>query len=225
MTGPRKTPDSQSAARGHDTHGHVASGGAAHGRTVHSHAMFRPERFQRLNDPSRLQTQVSETDLARLLTLHGDEDVLDLGSGTGFYTDRIASLTTGTVYAVELQSEMNDHYRERGIPANVRLVPGDITALAISPTAAPASVDVACTIATWHEIGGALDLAGVTKLVRPRGRLIIIDWRNDPDSFEHGPPEDIRFSKELVADALAPYFSHTHAEDLGRFMFAVSARR
>ena len=102
----------------------------------HRHAGDTPHRLQRLNDPRRLETQVSEHDLARLLALRGDEDVLDLGSGTGFYTDRIAALTTGTVYAVELQPEMNDHYRERGVPANVRLVHGDITALVSSAGAA-----------------------------------------------------------------------------------------
>jgi len=196
-----------------------------------------------------LETQVSEADLARLLALSGNEDVLDLGSGTGFYTDLIAALTTGTVYAVELQPEMIDHYRERGVPTNVSLLQGDITALPLTtagaglspapasgptpdasaasgPVAlAPASVDVACTIATWHEIDGRLDVPGVAKLLRPHGRLIVIDWRNDPESWESGPPKDIRFSKEQVAGALTSHFPRTHAEDLGRFMFAVTARR
>jgi SAM-dependent methyltransferase len=191
---------------------------------MHDHALFRSERLHRLNDLGRLETQLSEADLARLLALRGDEDVLDLGSGTGFYTDRIAALTTGTVYAVELQSEMIEHYRERGVPANVRLVSADITALGQGALPS-AGVDVACTIATWHEIGGRLDLAGLSKILRPRARLIVIDWRKDPESWDGGPPEDIRVSKEQVADALASHFPSTHAEDLGRFMFAVTARR
>ena len=65
-------------------------------------------------DPSRLETQLSEHDLARLLALRGDEDVVDLGSGAGFYTDRIAALTTGTVYALDIQPEMHEFYRSRG---------------------------------------------------------------------------------------------------------------
>jgi SAM-dependent methyltransferase len=210
---------------------------------VHDHAAFNPNRFQRLNDPQRLQTQVSEADLARLLALRGDEDVLDLGSGTGFYTDRIAALTTGTVYAVDFQPEMNEHYRERGVPANVRLILGDMTALPVAPAAPaapepaalppaalppaalpPASVDVACTIATWHEIGGELDLPALSEILRPGGRLIVIDWGKDPESLESGPPEDLRFTKEEVAGSLAPYFAETRTEDLAHFMFAVTAR-
>lgn len=194
-------------------------------------SLFDPNRFQRLNNPQRLQSEVSEHDLARLLELQGDEDVLDLGSGTGFYTDRIAALTTGIVYAVELQPEMNEHYRERGVPTNVRLILGDITALPLPPPATadvalePASVDVACTVATWHETRGKLDLSALAEILRPQGRLIVIDWRKDPESWESGPPEDLRSTKEEVAGSLAPYFPKIRTENLGRFMFAVVARR
>ena len=196
---------------------------------MNGHDAPSPARLQRLNDVGRLQNQVSEAELARLLALRGDEDVIDLGSGTGFYTDRIAALTAGQVYAVELLPEMNDHHRERGVPVNVRLVLGDITALPLGPatggsTLEPASADVACTIATWHEIQGRLDLPGVAKILRPQGRLVVIDWRRDAESWESGPPMDQRYSDAEVAESLAPYFTVTSVENVGRFMFAVTAR-
>jgi len=187
-------------------------------------ATFRPDHAQGLNDPRRLETQVSEAELARLLALRGDEDLLDLGSGTGFYTDRMAGLTTGTVYAVELQAEMSKHYLRRGLPTNVRLLQGDFTALA-GLSLGPASVDVACSILTWHEARGGMDLPGLTHILRPRGRLVVIDWRKTPDSWASGPPERLRFSKEEVAAALLPHFTQVDSEDLGRFLFAVTARR
>jgi SAM-dependent methyltransferase len=188
---------------------------------MHEHAHFPCHRAQRLIDPERLETQLSEHDLARLLALHGDEDVVDLGSGAGFYTDRIAALTTGTVYALDIQPEMHEFYRSRGLPANVRLVTGDVTHLEFPP----ASLDVACSVAVWHESGGVIDLAGLARALRPGGRLVIVDWRKEPDSSDGGPPMGIRFSKEEVAATLAPHFSAVSAEDLGRFMFAVVAAR
>jgi SAM-dependent methyltransferase len=229
MTKPQDAFDHARSASDHVAPDHAASGHMAADHAAHDHAAFRPERFQRLNDPSRLQSQVSDEDLSRLLDLRGDEDVLDLGSGTGFYTDRIAALTTGTVYAMELQPEMNDHYRERGVPSNVRLLLGDMTALPLAPAEdgalQPASVDVTSTIATWHETGGRLDLESLTTILRPQGRLLVIDWRKDAESGESGPPRDILFTKEEVAQSLAPYLTVTHAEDLGRFMLAVVARQ
>ena len=95
----------------------------------HDHHHISPDHAQRLLDPSRLETQLGEDDLVRLLALRGDEDVIELGSGPGFYTDRIAALTTGTVYALDIQPEMLDFYRSRGVPDNVRLVLGDVTRL------------------------------------------------------------------------------------------------
>jgi len=198
---------------------------------MHDHGRLHrsPASFERLDDLSRLQRQVSEAELARLLALRGDEDVLDLGSGTGFYTDRIAALTTGTVYALDLDPAMHDHYRSRGLPVNVRLVLRDMTALSVSKTGkgdplGAKSVDLACTIATWHEIGGRLDLPGVAKVLRPRGRLLVIDWRRDAESWENGPPIAERSTVAEVADMLAPRFTIVSSENVGRFMFAVTAR-
>jgi SAM-dependent methyltransferase len=186
---------------------------------MHDHGRIRPEWAERLNDPRRLETQVSEHDLARLLALEGREDLIDLGSGTGFYTDRMAALTSGTVYAVELQPQISDMYLARGVPENVKLVRGDLTQLSL-----PAgSADVAVSIATYHELEGGLDLPGLVAALRPDGRLVIIDWRKAPESWEGGPPEEVRSSKEEVAAALEPQFFATRLENVGRFMFAVVA--
>ena len=192
----------------------------------HHHDGHRPDwaaRMQRLNDLGRLQTQVSEADLSRLLALRGDENILDLGSGTGFYTDRIAALTTGLVYALELVPEMNDHYRERGLPANVRLLQGDMTDLA-PDILAPDSVDVAVTMATWHEIDGRLDVPRVAAVLRSGGRLVVFDWHKHPASWDNGPPEDVRYSAEEVSAVLAPHFKVTSVDNVGESMFAVTAR-
>jgi len=186
---------------------------------AHDHAHITPERAARLNDPRRLETQIGEADLTRLLDLAGNEDVIDLGSGTGFYTDRIAALTTGTVYAVELQPDIADLHRTKGVPDNVRLLHGDMTKLSLPP----AGADVAITIATYHELDGGLDLAGLAEALRPGGRLIIVDWRPDPETWEGGPPADVRVGKEDVAAALIPYFTATQVENIGRAMFAVVA--
>jgi SAM-dependent methyltransferase len=173
----------------------------------------------RLMDPRRLETQLSEPDLVRLLALNGDEDVVDLGSGAGFYTDRVAALTTGTVYALDLQPEMHDFYRSRGVPPNVRLILGDVRHLDLPP----ASLDVALSVSTWHESGGIVDLSGLARALHLGGRLIVVDWRRDTDSPEAGPPPDVLFRKEEVAASLSPHFRPTLVENLGASMFAVVA--
>jgi SAM-dependent methyltransferase len=190
-----------------------------HDHSGHDQGRIRPEWAERLNNPRRLETQLSESDLARLLALDGHEDVIDLGSGTGFYTDRIAALTSGTVYAVELQREISALHEARGAAANVRMLQGDMTRLSL-----PAAIaDVAITIATYHEVDGRLDLAGLAAALRPGGRLVIVDWRSNPQTWEGGPPAEVRVSEEQAAASLAPYFAATQSENLGPSMFAVVA--
>jgi SAM-dependent methyltransferase len=212
------------ADRNEPQHGHGPGDGHGHG---HGHG-FQPGEGRipaghadRLMDPARLATQLSEADLARLLALRGDEDIIELGSGAGFYTDRIAAFTTGTVYGLDIQPEMHEFYRSRGLPANVRLILGNVLDLDL----APASIDVAVSISTWHESDGVIDFAGLARALRPDGRLVVIDWRRDAESDEHGPPMGIRFTKDEVVAALAPCFTATAVEDLGESMFAVTATR
>ena len=83
---------------------------------MHGHGLFRPERAGVLEDEGRLGMQIGEAALADLLALKGTEDVADLGSGTGFYTDRVARLTRGIVYAVELQPEIAAIHLAKGLP-------------------------------------------------------------------------------------------------------------
>jgi SAM-dependent methyltransferase len=182
-------------------------------------AVFNPEKARRLNDARRLETQVSKESLSRLLDLGGSEDVADLGSGTGFYTDIVAGLTSGLVYAVEFQTEMIDAYRERGVPGNVRLIRGDIRQ---SPLLED-SVDVAYSIAVYHETRGDLGLPSLLPALRSPGRLVIVDWRSDPETWESGPPARLRFAKEDVAASMRPFFRTVTAENVGRSMFAVVA--
>ncbi len=183
-------------------------------------ALFNPDRAKGLNDHGRLATQVSKESLAHLLDLRGQEDIADLGSGTGFYTDIVAGFTSGIVYAVEFQPRMIDAYRERGLPSNVRAVQGDIRRLHLAEN----SIDVAYSIAVYHEIRGDLGLSTLLPALRPPGRLVIIDWRSDPESWESGPPARLRFHKTDVVDTLRPFFGTVTAENVGRFMFAVVAR-
>jgi SAM-dependent methyltransferase len=182
-------------------------------------SVFDPARACRLNDPSRLENQIGIESLARLLALRGTEDVADLGSGTGFYTDIVAGFTSGLVYAVEFQPEMIDAYRGRGVPTNVRIIQGDIRRLPLPER----SIDVAYSIAVYHEVAGELGLSALLPALRPPGRLVIVDWRSDPESWEHGPPARLRFGKTDIARSLGDHFREVTAENVGRYMFAVVA--
>lgn len=183
------------------------------------HRRFDPENAHRLNNPARLKSQVSEEDLLRLLDLRGTEDLADLGSGTGFYTDLVAKHTTGVIYALELSPRMNDAYRQRGVPANVHLLEGDIRDMPLPAN----SIDTAYSIVTLHETAGDVGMSRLLKALRDPGRVVMIDWRTEPASWQNGPPPHLRLSNTQAAQIFRPFFETVTVDNLGGFMFALVA--
>ncbi len=114
--------------------------------------------------------------------------VADLGSGTGFYTDDVAPHVE-TVYGVDVQSEMHEYYREKGVPENVELVASDVSDLPFDDD----ELDGAVSTMTYHEFASDAALAELARVVRSGGVVVTFDWSGD-GSGDHGPPVDERFS-------------------------------
>ncbi|WP_129115804.1 class I SAM-dependent methyltransferase [Halegenticoccus tardaugens] len=136
----------------------------------------------------------SREELLSLVRPHGDAVVADLGSGTGFYTDDVAPAVE-TLYAVDVQEEMHDLYRAKGVPESVEFVTADVADLPFDDGA----LDAAFSTMTYHEFAGPESLAELRRTIRPGGRLVTVDWSADGEG-EAGPPVDERYD---LADAVA----------------------
>jgi len=74
------------------------------------HHTFDAGRAASLEEPERRYSVLSAEELRWALDCSPEDVVVDLGSGTGFYTDDVAP-HAGAVYAVDLQPEMQTYYR------------------------------------------------------------------------------------------------------------------
>jgi ubiquinone/menaquinone biosynthesis C-methylase UbiE len=142
-------------------------GGHDHG-SGHDHE-HGPSRIDRLNDPAQYR-YLSAEELRRFLDPNPDWTVLDLGSGTGFYTDAVAPVVD-TAYAVDVSPEMHEAYRDRGRPGNVESITADVADVPLEDAVA----DGALSLRTFHHgVSDALD--EVARLLRPGGRFVVVDW-------------------------------------------------
>ncbi|WP_435347659.1 class I SAM-dependent methyltransferase [Haloarchaeobius sp. HRN-SO-5] len=169
---------------------------------------FPTDRAEALEDDSRYRF-CSREELVAALSLSGDETVADLGSGTGFYTDDVAPFAA-TVYAVDVQPEMHDIYREKGLPGNVDPVTASIDDLPFDDDA----LDAAYSTMTYHEYAGEGALAELRRVLAPGGRLVTVDWTATGDG-ESGPPVTERFSLDDAVE---------HHEDAGFAVDTASTR-
>lgn len=149
------------------------------------------ERASSLEDPSRYR-YLSREELLDALSLNGSETVVDVGSGTGFYTDDVAPFAD-RVHAVDLQSAMHDRYREKGVPENVSLVTADVADLPLPDDACGAAV----TTMTYHEFHNPEALAEIRRVLESGARFVVADW-SAAGAGEDGPPMDERYDLETV---------------------------
>ncbi len=157
---------------------------------------FDPGQVERLTGADRFRF-CSREELLESLPRGADAEILDLGSGIGFYTDELAPFV-GRLHAVDLQPEMHDHYRERGVPGNV--VPE--TAAADALPFREDSLDGAVSTMTFHESTTDDAMADLARVLAPGAPAVVVDWSRNGRG-EAGPPLDERFDADSARDFFA----------------------
>jgi ubiquinone/menaquinone biosynthesis C-methylase UbiE len=170
---------------------------------------YDPGRADALEDESRYE-YLSVDELLALVDADDGDSVLDVGSGTGFYTDDVAA-EVEAVYALDLQPEMHALYREKGVPENVSL----LTAIADNLPLRDGTLDGVFSTMTYHEFAAAEAFAELARVIRPGGRVVTVDWSKTGAGAD-GPPMDERFG---LADAVEAF------EEAGFTTVEASSRR
>lgn len=123
---------------------------------------------------------ISPKTLADRAALRPDDSVLELGSGSGFFSEELARrVAKGRLLLVDLQPEMLAKARRRGLPAHAHCAAAD----AAQPLPLrDGSLDAAVLVAVLGEVPApATCLATLAKALRPGGRLLIHEHVPDPD--------------------------------------------
>jgi len=144
------------------------------------------------DDPARDAWQMPDRVIAAL-NLKPGQIVADIGSGTGYFSVRLAkSAAAPRVYGADIEPSMVTYLRERAAKENLHNV---ISVQATADSAnLPEPVDLVLIVDTYHHIGDReAYFRRLAKSLKPGGRVAIIDFK--PDSPD-GPPKDFRFSPE-----------------------------
>jgi cyclopropane fatty-acyl-phospholipid synthase-like methyltransferase len=162
------------------------------------------------DDPSRDAWQ-KPMDVLSALGLARDSQVADIGSGTGYFTVRIAHhVQDGRVYGVDVEPAMVKHLDERARAAGLR----NVIAVQGTPSdpSLPTPVDVVLMVDVFHHIADRpAYLRRLAGSLKPGGRIAIIDFNA---TSPVGPPPAERISASAVKDEMirAGYaFSAEHA--------------
>ena len=112
----------------------------------------------------------TEKRVAALLAPAGDERALDVGTGAGAFAIALAPLVREVV-GVDIVPELLEEGRKRA-PENVELVEADAARLPFET----GSFDIVATARTLHHVARPeLVLAEATRVLRPGGKLLVVD--------------------------------------------------
>jgi ubiquinone/menaquinone biosynthesis C-methylase UbiE len=150
--------------------------------------------------------------------------IADVGAGTGFFALPAAELVgpRGHVYAADLSPEMLQDLQKKIADKRV----SNVTAVRSTEDGIPLpdrSVDFALLACVLHELDGPGTLLECRRILKPQGRLGIVDWKKQ--EMEYGPPKEHRLdesqAKTILEDAgLQP----TRSFEAGPYHYAIEAR-
>jgi ubiquinone/menaquinone biosynthesis C-methylase UbiE len=157
------------------------------------------ELAKNFDDPARDHWQMPARVIDALQLKAGDV-VADIGSGTGYFTVRLAqSPAAPKVYAVDIEPSMRDYVTRRAAREGLK----NVTAVLAGAdrTNLPEKVDVALLVDTFHHIPKRVAyFAALKGELKPNARLAIIDFRKDSPE---GPPVEFRFEPDQINAELA----------------------
>ena len=133
-----------------------------------------------------------ETALKKLGLTSACRDVVDFGCGYGTFTTPAARIVSGTVYALDIESEMVEMTRrkvESVCVSNVEVRQRDFV---VEGSGLPdATVDYAMLFNILHAEERMVLLREAWRVLSPEGKLAVIHWNYDP-STPRGPSMEIR---------------------------------
>ncbi len=133
--------------------------------------------------------------MIQALALSPDAVIADIGSGTGYFTVRLAHMVPrGRIYGADIEPDMVKYLANRAQRDGLR----NIVSVQAAPDdpRLPEKADLVILVDTFHHIEGRdRYFRKLRDYLKQNGRVAIIDFRLDsPD----GPPRSARSSPEAI---------------------------
>lgn len=161
----------------------------------HHHSFGGAEHWARVfDDPARDEWQKPH-EVIQALNLAPSSVVADIGSGTGYFSIRLAHFVPkGRVFGVDIEPDMVKYLADRAKRDGM----ANITAVTGKPDNArlPEKVDLVLMVDVFHHIADRGPyFRKLRASLKPDGRVAIIDYKKDSPM---GPPADERIAPDEV---------------------------
>ncbi|WP_291855844.1 class I SAM-dependent methyltransferase [Marinilabilia sp.] len=161
---------------------------------------FNPEHRNKLNNPQRLE-KLDPQKIWEFINFKRPEKIIDIGAGTAFITAALGELAPKAhIDAFDIEPVMVAEMRSN-LPEYSRITPHLMTdnQLPVNDEYA----DVVWMINLFHELRKPhLLLKEIKRVLKPNGKMLIIDWAKREDACESGPPLAHRVDEATITSLM-----------------------
>jgi len=171
---------------------------------------FAEKKAEKLEKQERYTNYKPKTRLKLAGISRGDR-VLDIGSGTGFYTRAAAQLVKqdGLVVGIDILKGMIDKATSLGVPENLEYRLSEESSFPVEDD----TFDWAIMTSLYHELHEPDEfVAEIRRALVSGGRLYFTDWL--PQEEKDGPPEAHRVGKFTVIEKFQSHGFTVDNEDI-----------
>ena len=162
---------------------------------THQHGFGDAGKWAQVFDDPKRDAWQKPHQVIQALALKPDAVIADLGSGTGYFSARFASmLPKGRVYGVDTEPDMVKYLAQRAQREGLK----NVIAVAGAPgdPRLPEKADLIILVDVYHHVGDRENyFRKLGASLKPGGRLAIIDFRMDSPE---GPPRAARLDPGQV---------------------------
>ncbi|WP_462319090.1 class I SAM-dependent methyltransferase [Marinilabilia sp.] len=161
---------------------------------------FDPQLRDKLNNPERL-VKLDPEKIWAFVDYKNPLQIFDIGAGTGYITQalsekvphaRFEALDIEPIMVEEMKKMFsgNSNIRPHLMERNQIEAPDDFA-------------DVVLMINLFHELNKPYKLLReIKRVLKPGGKLLIIDWAKKPEACESGPPLDHRIDEATITSLM-----------------------
>ena len=172
---------------------------AAQAPSSHQHSLGDADKWSKVFDDPKRDAWQKPHEVIQALALKPDAVVADIGSGTGYFSARIANMTPkGRVYGVDTEPDMVKYLSERAKREGLK----NVTAVQAGPgdPRLPEKADVVILVDVYHHVENREQyFRQLQSSLKPGGRVAVIDFRMDSPE---GPPKSARIEPGRVKDEM-----------------------
>jgi ubiquinone/menaquinone biosynthesis C-methylase UbiE len=176
------------------------------------------EEFTEIFESESREIYARRHEIVKSLDLRPGMAVADVGAGTGLFMELFAEAVgvNGKLYAVEVAPKFIEHLQARarkGGLHQVEVVAGEDRSARLPSN----SVDLVFLCDTYHHFEYPESmLASLHRALRPRGRLVVVDFEKIPGSSQEWVLEHVRAGRAQVSAEIADagfVFEHQRGVD------------